>query len=44
MIIPVGNGLDQQLFLLEKKDGQMAETAILPVRFVQMTGEAAQKK
>ena len=44
MIIPVGNGLDQQLFLLEKKDGQMAERAILPVRFVQMTGEAAQKK
>ena len=44
MIIPVGNGLDQQLFLLEKKEGQMAERAILPVRFVQMTGEAATKK
>jgi protein-L-isoaspartate(D-aspartate) O-methyltransferase len=43
MIIPVGNGLDQQLFLLEKKDGQMAQRAILPVRFVQMTGEAAKK-
>jgi protein-L-isoaspartate(D-aspartate) O-methyltransferase len=43
MIIPVGNGLDQQLFLLEKKDGQMAQRAILPVRFVQMTGEAAEK-
>ena len=44
IIIPVGNGLDQQLFLLEKKDGQIAERAILPVRFVEMTGEAATKK
>jgi protein-L-isoaspartate(D-aspartate) O-methyltransferase len=44
IIIPVGNGLDQQLFLLEKKDGQIAQRAILPVRFVQMTGEAATKK
>jgi protein-L-isoaspartate(D-aspartate) O-methyltransferase len=43
MIIPVGNGLDQQLFLLEKKEGQMAERAILPVRFVPMAGEAAKK-
>lgn len=43
MIIPVGNGLDQQLFLLEKKDGQMAERAILPVRFVPMAGEAQKK-
>ena len=44
MIIPVGSGLDQQLHLLEKKEGQLAERAILPVRFVQMTGEAAAKK
>lgn len=44
MIIPVGSGLDQQLFLLEKKEGQMAERAILPVRFVPMAGEAATKK
>jgi protein-L-isoaspartate(D-aspartate) O-methyltransferase len=43
MVIPVGNGMDQQLHLLEKKGGQLAERAILPVRFVQMTGEAAQK-
>ena len=43
MIIPVGSGLDQQLYLLEKKDGQLAERAILPVRFVQMAGEAATK-
>lgn len=44
MIIPVGAGLDQQLHLLEKKDGELAERAILPVRFVQMSGEAAQKQ
>ena len=43
MIVPVGSGLDQQLHLLEKKDGQLAERAILPVRFVQMTGEATKK-
>ncbi|PYK30516.1 MAG: protein-L-isoaspartate(D-aspartate) O-methyltransferase [Verrucomicrobia bacterium] len=43
MIIPVGTGIDQQLHLLEKRNGQLAERAILPVRFVQMTGEAAKK-
>jgi len=43
MIVPVGSGIDQQLFLLEKKEGQMAERAILPVRFVPMAGEAAKK-
>jgi protein-L-isoaspartate(D-aspartate) O-methyltransferase len=43
MIIPVGAGIDQQLYLLEKKNGELAQTAILPVRFVQMTGEAAKK-
>lgn len=44
MIIPVGTGMDQQLHLLEKKNGQLAERLILPVRFVPMTGEAATKK
>src|SRR5437879_2122151 len=44
MIIPVGNGImDQQLYLLEKKNGELAQRAILPVRFVEMTGEAAKK-
>jgi len=43
MIIPVGNGIDQQLHLLEKQNGQLAERVILPVRFVQMTGEASKK-
>ena len=43
MIIPVGTGLDQQLYLLEKKGSELAQTAILPVRFVPMAGEAANK-
>jgi protein-L-isoaspartate(D-aspartate) O-methyltransferase len=44
MIVPVGSGIDQQLYLLEKKNGELAQTAILPVRFVPMMGEAATKK
>jgi len=43
MIIPVGSGLDQQLYLLEKKNGEVAQRAILPVRFVPMAGEAMKK-
>jgi len=43
MVIPVGTGMNQQLFLLEKKNGQLVQTAILPVRFVSMTGQAAEK-
>lgn len=43
MIIPVGSGMDQQLYLLEKKNGELVQTAILPVRFVPMVGEAAKK-
>jgi protein-L-isoaspartate(D-aspartate) O-methyltransferase len=43
MIVPVGNGMEQQLYLLEKKNGQLAQTAILPVRFVPMIGEATKK-
>jgi protein-L-isoaspartate(D-aspartate) O-methyltransferase len=43
MIVPVGSGIDQQLYLLEKKNGELAQTAILPVRFVPMIGEAAKK-
>jgi protein-L-isoaspartate(D-aspartate) O-methyltransferase len=44
MIIPVGSGImDQQLYLLEKQNGELAQRAILPVRFVPMAGEAAKK-
>ena len=44
MVIPVGVGLDQQLYLLEKKDGHLDQRAILPVRFVPMVGQAPQQK
>ena len=44
MIVPVGSTMmDQQLYLLEKKNGELAQTAILPVRFVPMVGEATKK-
>jgi len=41
MIIPVGRaGGGQDLYLLEKRDGKVRQTAVLPVRFVPMTGKA----
>jgi len=36
MIIPVGERFAQQLFLLEKKNGRLKQSATLPVRFVPM--------
>jgi protein-L-isoaspartate(D-aspartate) O-methyltransferase len=44
MIIPVGNYLAQELYLLEKRNGQLREEAILPVRFVPMAREAGEQK
>src|SRR5438552_18216319 len=44
MIIPVGDFGDQQLYLLEKKNGELEQRAVLPVRFVPMVGEAAKPK
>ncbi|MBN2506709.1 MAG: protein-L-isoaspartate(D-aspartate) O-methyltransferase [Verrucomicrobia bacterium] len=38
MIIPVGPSYDQELYLLEKRNGQVEQRAVLPVRFVPMTG------
>lgn len=44
MIIPVGEHLmDQELYLLEKKNGKVEQRAVLPVRFVPMTGEAGKR-
>ena len=43
MIIPVGGFGDQELYLLEKKNGELERRAVLPVRFVPMTGEAQKK-
>lgn len=41
MVIPVGEeGRLQELYLLRKKDGVVKREAVLPVRFVPMTGRA----
>ncbi|MCU0772187.1 MAG: protein-L-isoaspartate(D-aspartate) O-methyltransferase [Verrucomicrobia bacterium] len=42
MIIPVGRIWEQQLILLEKEQGRLEQTSVLPVRFVPMTGKAQQ--
>jgi protein-L-isoaspartate(D-aspartate) O-methyltransferase len=44
IIIPVGSRSDQKLYLLEKKDGQLRQEAILPVLFVPMMGRTTQPK
>jgi protein-L-isoaspartate(D-aspartate) O-methyltransferase len=43
MVIPVGERFAQQLYLLEKKNGQLKESVTLPVRFVPMLREAQEK-
>jgi protein-L-isoaspartate(D-aspartate) O-methyltransferase len=43
MVIPVGDRFAQQLYLLEKKNGQLKQSATLPVRFVPMTSESPEK-
>lgn len=40
MIVPVGAGGSQELVMLHKRGGQLEKRAVLPVRFVPMTGEA----
>jgi protein-L-isoaspartate(D-aspartate) O-methyltransferase len=44
MVIPVGDRFAQELYLLEKKNGQLKQSATLPVRFVPMAGEATKRK
>ena len=44
MVIPVGEQFAQQLYVLEKKNGQLKESVTLPVRFVRMTREAEKRK
>jgi protein-L-isoaspartate(D-aspartate) O-methyltransferase len=39
MIIPVGPSWDQELILLRKRGMELVARAVLPVRFVPMTGE-----
>jgi protein-L-isoaspartate(D-aspartate) O-methyltransferase len=43
MVIPVGERFAQQLYLLEKKNGRLKESATLPVRFVPMVRETQKK-
>lgn len=43
LIIPVGGAGDQELYLLEKKEGKMRQRPVSPVRFVPMTGTAERK-
>ena len=44
MMIPVGPPGAQELVLLEKKAGRLEQKAVLPVRFVPMTGEARSRR
>jgi len=44
MIIPVGGFGNQELYLLEKQNGQLQRRAVLPVRFVPMAGEATKRR
>jgi protein-L-isoaspartate(D-aspartate) O-methyltransferase len=39
MIIPVGAWYDQKLYLLQKRGEKVEQRAVLPVRFVPMTGD-----
>ena len=39
MIIPVGKTFAQELYLLEKRGGVVKQTAVIPVKFVPLTGE-----
>ena len=43
MIVPVGEGGVQNLVLLRKQSGKLEQHAVLPVRFVPMTGEAGRQ-
>jgi protein-L-isoaspartate(D-aspartate) O-methyltransferase len=44
IVIPVGPAGGQELYLLEKREGQLKQRAVLPVRFVPMTGEASRPR
>lgn len=39
MVIPVGESGAQKLFLLEKRGGEIKQTAVIPVKFVPLTRE-----
>ncbi|HEX3421014.1 MAG TPA: protein-L-isoaspartate(D-aspartate) O-methyltransferase [Candidatus Udaeobacter sp.] len=43
MVIPVGERFAQQLYLLEKKNGELKESVTLPIRFVPMKRDSQEK-
>ena len=43
MVIPVGESGAQKLYLLEKRDGQVKQPAVIPVRFVPLTRDPGEK-
>jgi protein-L-isoaspartate(D-aspartate) O-methyltransferase len=44
LVIPVGDGLDQELLAITRTKGGVATERVIPVRFVPMTGEAQEGK
>jgi len=44
LVIPVGPSWDQELYLLRKQAGRIEQRAVLPVRFVPMTGPQGSAK
>jgi protein-L-isoaspartate(D-aspartate) O-methyltransferase len=43
MVIPVGQGYRQELYLVHKQEGQIHQTGIIPVLFVPMTGSGVEQ-
>lgn len=44
MVIPVGPRLAQELYVVQKQNGQMRQAALIDVRFVPMTGDAQRRE
>ncbi|HJT81114.1 MAG TPA: protein-L-isoaspartate(D-aspartate) O-methyltransferase [Chthoniobacterales bacterium] len=44
MVIPVGPRLAQELYIVQKQNGQMRQTALIDVRFVPMTGDGNRRE
>jgi protein-L-isoaspartate(D-aspartate) O-methyltransferase len=44
MVIPVGPPLAQELYVVQKQNGQLRQAALIDVRFVPMTGDGAKGK
>jgi protein-L-isoaspartate(D-aspartate) O-methyltransferase len=44
MVIPVGSRYDQEMCLLQKKDGQLVREQLMPTYFVPMTGQSDRER